>query len=103
MSVCVCVCARVRVGFSPRLVCFPLTGANVSHAARTRALMRAFKYTTLVDGDGDEWVEPAEFPALLRNVVYFNKLYDVFDQMDTDNDHRLDLDEFMRSLDLVGT
>ena len=68
-----------------------------------RALMRAFKYTTLVDGDGDEWVEPAEFPALLRNVVYFNKLYDVFDQMDTDNDHRLDLDEFMRSLDLVGT
>eukprot|EP00043_Microstomoeca_roanoka_P008578 m.82579 g.82579 ORF g.82579 m.82579 type:complete len:562 (-) comp14304_c1_seq1:159-1844(-) len=67
-----------------------------------RALMRAYKYTTLIDGDGDEWVEPAEFPALLRNIVYFNKLYDTFDQMDQDGDHRLTLEEFIKALDLIG-
>eukprot|EP00045_Choanoeca_perplexa_P010618 m.109156 g.109156 ORF g.109156 m.109156 type:complete len:772 (-) comp15337_c0_seq4:117-2432(-) len=60
------------------------------------ALMRAFKQTTLKDGDGDAWVERAEFPALLRNIFIFNKLFTVFDKLDSDQDDRLDLDEFRK-------
>eukprot|EP00730_Choanoeca_flexa_P002473 TRINITY_DN11063_c0_g1_i10.p1 TRINITY_DN11063_c0_g1~~TRINITY_DN11063_c0_g1_i10.p1 ORF type:complete len:605 (+),score=167.23 TRINITY_DN11063_c0_g1_i10:232-2046(+) len=65
------------------------------------ALMRAYKQTTLNHGDGDAWVERAEFPAFLRNVLYFNKLFHVFEQIDEDDDRRLNFDEFMSSLKLL--
>eukprot|EP00056_Hartaetosiga_gracilis_P021672 m.25743 g.25743 ORF g.25743 m.25743 type:complete len:559 (-) comp9203_c0_seq1:809-2485(-) len=67
-----------------------------------RAVIRAFKYTTLIDGDGDEWIEADEFPALLRNIIYFNKIYDIFEGIDTDGDHRISLDEFKSSTHLIG-
>ena len=35
--------------------------------------MRAYKYTTLVEGDKDAWVEKKEFPSLLKNLFFFNK------------------------------
>ena len=38
------------------------------------ALMRAYKYTTLEEGDGDAWVERDEFPSLLKNLFFFNKV-----------------------------
>ena len=66
------------------------------------ALMRAYKQTTLRDGDGDAWVELPEFSALLRNVVYFNKLFFVFDGIDTDDDRRLTLDEFKKGCTKLG-
>ena len=53
-------------------------------------LMRAYKKTTLRDGDGDAWVERPEFPALLQNLVYFNVLARVFDAIDGDDDRRVD-------------
>ena len=45
------------------------------------ALMRAYKRTIsrAGGGDGDDWVETREFAALLRNIYYFNKLWDTFD------------------------
>ena len=64
--------------------------------------MRAYKQTTLRDGDGDSWVERDEFPALLRNLFYFNKLFVVFDDIDTDDDRRLTLDEFKVGCSKVG-
>ncbi|EGD82612.1 hypothetical protein, variant [Salpingoeca rosetta] len=66
------------------------------------ALMRAYKQTTLKDGDGDAWVERREFPALIRNIFYFNKLFHVFDVIDRDDDRRLDFDEFKRGLGEIG-
>lgn len=65
------------------------------------ALMRAYKKTTLVDGDGDDWVEKHEFHALLLNIVWFNKLWQVFSVMDG-GDRRIDVDEFTRSLSSMG-
>merc|ERR1712166_3579 len=63
------------------------------------ALMRAYKQTCLKEGgDGDAWVEPNEFPMLLANLFYFNKLFQCFDQVDTDDDRRLDEKEFLESL-----
>lgn len=64
-----------------------------------RALLRAYRQTTLKDGgDGDAWVEPHEFPQLLVNVFYYNKLFQCFSAVDTDHDHRLDFDEFWDGL-----
>ena len=66
------------------------------------ALMRAYKQTTQRDGDGDPWVEKFEFPALLRNLVFFNKIYAVFDDVDTGDDRRIDFGEFKAGLGKVG-
>lgn len=66
------------------------------------ALMRAYKKTTLKDGDGDCWVEKKEFRALLSNLFYFNKLFQAFKLIDDDNDRRLDLKEFTDSCFLLG-
>eukprot|EP00049_Salpingoeca_infusionum_P008019 m.129276 g.129276 ORF g.129276 m.129276 type:complete len:793 (+) comp13889_c0_seq4:80-2458(+) len=66
------------------------------------ALMRAYKQTTLVDGDGDSWVERSEFPFLLRNIFYFNKAFKAFEGVDTDNDRRLTKAEFFAGLDNLG-
>jgi hypothetical protein len=66
------------------------------------ALMRAYKQTTQRDGDGDAWVERPEFPSLLRNLVYFNKLFAAFDDVDGDDDRRLTLAEFRSGCVKVG-
>lgn len=52
------------------------------------ALMRAYKQTTLRDGDGDAWVEKQELKALLRNIVVTQSLFEVFDDIDTGDDRR---------------
>ena len=52
------------------------------------AMMRAYKCTTLKDGDGDTWVEKKEFKALLRNLFFMQSLWDLFDDVDTDDDRR---------------
>ena len=64
--------------------------------------MRAYKQTTLRDGDGDAFVERVEFPALLRNLLYFNKLFSVFEDVDTDHDRRLSLEEFQHGCGRLG-
>merc|ERR1719191_378043 len=66
------------------------------------ALMRAYKKTILKDGDGDDWVEKKEFHALLLNIFWFNKLWRVFDQIDTGDDRRIDANEFVRAMGTIG-
>jgi len=66
------------------------------------ALMRAYKKTILKDGDGDSWVEKKEFHALLLNIFWFNKLWRVFDEIDSGNDRRMDANEFYRGLSQLG-
>ena len=44
-------------------------------------------------GDGDDWVEK-EFKKLLLYLWIYNKLWSVFDDIDTGDDRRVDLDEF---------
>lgn len=66
------------------------------------ALMRAYKKTILKDGDGDDWVEKKEFHALLLNIFWFNKLWQVFDAVDTGDDRRIDANEFCRGMQHMG-
>lgn len=65
------------------------------------ALMRAYKKTILKDGDGDDWVEKREFHALLLNIFWFNKLWQIFDAVDGD-DRRMDINEFTAGLSRLG-
>jgi hypothetical protein len=68
------------------------------------ALMRAYKKTT---GKGTsastdcDFVEFAELGDLLKNLFYFNRLYHIFDKIDTDDDKRIDLPELKRGFTLL--
>jgi len=66
------------------------------------ALMRAYKKTILKDGDGDSWVEKKEFHALLLNIFWFNKLWQIFDAVDTGDDRRIDAGEFCGAMGKMG-
>jgi Ca2+-binding EF-hand superfamily protein len=57
------------------------------------ALMRAYKASCL-GGNNADWVERKEFPFLIRNLFFFDKLWDVFDDIDTDDDRRITQAEF---------
>ena len=68
-----------------------------------KALMRAYKQTCLKDGgNGNAWVEPHELPNLLMNLIYFNKLYAAFIDIDRDYDRRLDYSEFKAGAKKLG-
>ena len=61
--------------------------------------MRAYKRTVGRDGDGDDFVEyPAGFKRLVCNIFYFNKLWSVFEEIDTSGDRKIDFGEFCRGL-----
>lgn len=47
-------------------------------------------------------VEKHELKGLLRNLFYFNRLWAAFDDIDTDDDRRIDLGEFKKGLSFVG-
>eukprot|EP00930_Biecheleria_cincta_P004325 TRINITY_DN105237_c0_g1_i1.p1 TRINITY_DN105237_c0_g1~~TRINITY_DN105237_c0_g1_i1.p1 ORF type:complete len:503 (-),score=113.56 TRINITY_DN105237_c0_g1_i1:392-1786(-) len=66
------------------------------------ALMRAYKKTILKDGNGDDWVQKREFHNLLLNIFWFNKLWHIFDVIDTGDDRRIDVGEFSRGLSQLG-
>ena len=65
-------------------------------------LLRAYKKTTLKDGDQDAWVERNEFAALIRNMLLFENLWEVFDDLDTEDDRRVNFDEFRAGMKKLG-
>lgn len=63
------------------------------------ALMRAFQKSKAgVDGHRGDFVEKCEFNDLLLNIFWFNKLWQVFDEIDLDDDRRIDIQEFKKGL-----
>jgi len=67
------------------------------------ALMRAYKATIHGAGSNDDdWVNKKEFKALLGNIIYFNKLFWLFDHSDSDKDRRLTEKEFKWCLGCLG-
>eukprot|EP01052_Picozoa_sp_SAG31_P049628 SAG31_NODE_10956_length_1079_cov_0.942857_1_plen_212_part_01 len=63
------------------------------------ALMRAYK---AADVSGDGLIRRNEFRLLLKYLVYFNDLWDRFDEIDSDDDRRVTLEEFKRGCGLLG-
>ena len=67
-----------------------------------RAMMLARIKTTRLDGDGDEWIQRNEFEMLMHNLFFFNKLIAIFSEIDTSGDGRVDFQEFVAGLDIIG-
>lgn len=68
------------------------------------ALMRAYKKTTgkeTLTSTECDFVEFSELGNLLKNLFYFNRLYHVFDKIDTDDDNRITLTELKRGFQLL--
>ena len=63
------------------------------------ALMRAYK---AADVSGDGFIGRREFRKLLHYLVYFNDLFEKFEDIDSDHDRKLSLVEFSRATALVG-
>jgi len=63
------------------------------------ALMRAYK---AADVDGNGFVNRKEFRLLLEYLIYFNKIWDKFDEIDTSDDRKLDMDEFKKGCKILG-
>lgn len=66
------------------------------------AIMRAFQQSVKLEGNDDDWVEKEEFHSLLLNLFWFGYLHKVFDDVDTNDDNRIDLKEFQEGLSLCG-
>ena len=66
--------------------------------------MRAYKQTTSKDGSTpkESFVQRSELGPLVRNLFYFNKLFSVFDDIDTGDDRRVDFAEFKAGLSKIG-
>jgi Ca2+-binding EF-hand superfamily protein len=66
------------------------------------AILRAFERTTCREGNGDEWIQRREFKALLVNLIYFNRAFELFESIDTGKDRRIDFDEFFSAVGRLG-
>jgi len=67
------------------------------------ALERAFKQTLADElGEHGDSVEKEDFHALLLNIFWFTKLDEIFQEIDTDDDDRLDLQEFIEGMKHLG-
>lgn len=69
------------------------------------ALMRAYKHATgkpETSSTDCALVEFEQLPALLKGLFYYNRMYHVFDKIDTDDDRRIDLAEFKAGFGVLG-
>eukprot|EP00037_Helgoeca_nana_P019874 m.195400 g.195400 ORF g.195400 m.195400 type:complete len:363 (+) comp25034_c1_seq12:4192-5280(+) len=64
-----------------------------------RMLIRAH---SAADTDGTGFITFIEFRKFLKYVLFFDDLYDKFQELDTDADHRLSEAEFVKGCELVG-
>jgi Ca2+-binding EF-hand superfamily protein len=70
---------------------------NLNHKS---SIMRAYKAS---DKNDNGFITKKEFRFLLRYIHYYNDLWNQFDDMDEDQDRRLNLDEALETLShLVG-
>jgi len=68
-----------------------------------QSMQRAYEKTTKMDdGDGDDFVEKEEFHSLLLNLFWFGHLHQLFDDIDTDHDDKINLQEFMQGMQKLG-
>ena len=63
------------------------------------ALMRAYN---AADDRGDGWLGQREFRQLLRYLVYFNQLWDDFEQIDLQDERKITVASFMQGCSAVG-
>eukprot|EP00941_MAST-03F_sp_MAST-3F-sp1_P002313 g2313.t1 len=77
-----------------------LSGPEVEDSTQfSTPVIRAYKATCYGSGrPGDDFVERGVFHLFLRNVFYFHKLWQVFNDIDSSNDGAVTLEEFKAGL-----
>lgn len=67
------------------------------------ALMWAYKRACGRDVNGQQdYVERGDFLTLIRNAIYFNQVFQAFEQIDTGADRRIDEKEFTNGVKYLG-
>ena len=82
-----------------------LVGEKYPLLNKKPALMRAYKHATgkpETSSTDCALVEFPQLPALLKGLFYYNRVYHVFDKIDTDDDRRIDLAEFKAGFAVLG-
>lgn len=79
------------------------TGVWPAWLHNKQAMQRAYEKTTKMDdNDGDDFVEKEEFHSLLLNLFWFGHLHQLFEDIDTDHDDKMSLQEFMQGMSKLG-
>jgi Ca2+-binding EF-hand superfamily protein len=73
--------------------------AAVGEFDHTPATMRAFQ---AAEKRGDGMLHRDEFQQLLHFIMYFHELWDMFEGIDRDGDHRVSVSEFEHGCGLIG-
>ncbi|CAF0914762.1 unnamed protein product [Rotaria sp. Silwood1] len=68
-------------------------------AKNKKAIMRAYK---AADTSGNGFVELKEFEKIVEFLHYYNKLSQAFEELDTNDDHRISFSEFKKGFSLLG-
>ncbi|CAF4074719.1 unnamed protein product [Rotaria magnacalcarata] len=66
---------------------------------KKNAIMRAYK---AADASGNGFVELKEFAKILELLHYYNHISLLFEELDTNDDHRISYTEFKRGFELLG-
>jgi Ca2+-binding EF-hand superfamily protein len=66
------------------------------------SMQRAYQKTIKLDGNGNDWVEKEEFHELLLNLFWFGHIHQVFEEIDTTHDDRIDFNEIMAGITKLG-
>ncbi|UJR36673.1 hypothetical protein I4U23_029390 [Adineta vaga] len=64
-----------------------------------KAIMRAYKEA---DTSGNGFVELREFQKIVELLIYYNEISQIFEELDTNDDHRISFSEFKRGFSLMN-
>lgn len=87
----------VSLGEIDRFVCKQYPMYNIDHYKP--ALVRAYKFA---DKDNSGLISSDEFRALIRSLSFFQDLWTKFQEIDSDNDRSISLDEFITKRKHLG-
>lgn len=71
---------------------------------KKRGIMRAYKWTLKKEtlSNNDDYIQPREFPALLKNLYFFTTLEREFEKADENHDDMVSEEEFKKYLTNMG-
>ncbi|UJR09384.1 hypothetical protein I4U23_013627 [Adineta vaga] len=72
---------------------YPQFGTN------RKAILRAYK---AADTSGNGFVELREFEKIVQLLKQYNEISKVFEELDTNDDHRISFQEFKKGFELLG-
>jgi hypothetical protein len=78
--------------------------AGMADNRKKRGIMRAYKWTLKKEtlSNNDDYIQPREFPALLKNLYFFTTLEREFEKADQNHDDQISPEEFKKYVTDMG-